>query len=224
MTFPGFQQELFRSVSTRGKKQYCSNGPVSCFLHKWGTQQCMSLRSSIGTKAPPRWRMVTSGWAQARGHQTGWYQKANSWNTTLWPHHQPIRGRSSILQNSLKILPIKSFPWKSSGSLSLLNMCACVLSHFSHVWLCDAMKCSLPAPLPIRFSRQECFSGLPCPPLRDLPHLEIEFSSLMFPTLAGEFFTISQLGSSLNMNTTSSLLNLRIKHSLLQIETYFNNT
>ena len=118
----------------------------------------------------------------------------------------------------------KTFPWKSSGSLGLLNMCACVLTHFSRVRLCDAMKCSLPAPLPIGFSRQECCSGLPCPSLGELPHLEIEFSSLMFPALAGESFTTSHLGSPLKMNITSSLLNFGIKLSLLQIATFLNNT
>ena len=31
------------------------------------------------------------------------------------------------------------------------------------------------------FSRQEYWSGLPCPPLRDLPNLGIEFAARMFP-------------------------------------------
>jgi len=41
------------------------------------------------------------------------------------------------------------------------------------------------------FSRQEYWSGLPCPPLGDLPDPGIEFASLMSPALAGRFFTIS---------------------------------
>ena len=48
-------------------------------------------------------------------------------------------------------------------------------------------------PLPMGFSRQEYWSGLPCPPPRNLPDPGIEPSSLMSltPALAGRFFTIS---------------------------------
>ena len=41
------------------------------------------------------------------------------------------------------------------------------------------------------FSRQEHWSGLPCPPLGDLPDPGIEPASLMSPALAGRFFTTS---------------------------------
>ena len=46
-------------------------------------------------------------------------------------------------------------------------------------------------PLFMGFSKQEYWSGLPCPPLGDLPDLEIELASLMPPALAGGFFTTS---------------------------------
>ena len=46
-------------------------------------------------------------------------------------------------------------------------------------------------PLTKGFSRQEYWSGLPCPPPGDLPNAEIEPASLMSPALAGEFFTTS---------------------------------
>ena len=45
------------------------------------------------------------------------------------------------------------------------------------------------APLSMRFSRQEHWSGLPCPPLGNLPDLAIEPASLTSPALAGGFFT-----------------------------------
>ena len=45
------------------------------------------------------------------------------------------------------------------------------------------------APLSMGFSRQEYWSGLPCPPTGDLPNPGIEPVFLMSPTLAGEFFT-----------------------------------
>ena len=39
------------------------------------------------------------------------------------------------------------------------------------------------------FSRQECWSRLPCPPPGDLPNLGIEPTSPVAPALAGRFFT-----------------------------------
>ena len=47
------------------------------------------------------------------------------------------------------------------------------------------------APLSVRFSRQEYWSGLHCPPPGDLPGAGIEPMSPVSPTLAGGFFTIS---------------------------------
>ena len=43
----------------------------------------------------------------------------------------------------------------------------------------------------MEFSRQEYYSGLPFPPLEDLPDPGIKPRSLTSPALAGEFFTIS---------------------------------
>ena len=47
------------------------------------------------------------------------------------------------------------------------------------------------APLSMGLSRQEYWSGLPCPPSGDLPNPGIEPVSLMSPALAGRFFTTS---------------------------------
>ena len=44
------------------------------------------------------------------------------------------------------------------------------------------------APLSKGFSRQECWSGLPCPPPQDLREPVVEPASLMSPALAGKFF------------------------------------
>ena len=43
----------------------------------------------------------------------------------------------------------------------------------------------------MRFSRQEYWSGLPCPPPGDLPEPGIQFKTLKSPALAGGFFTTS---------------------------------
>ena len=47
------------------------------------------------------------------------------------------------------------------------------------------------APLSMGFSRQEHWSGLPCPPTGDLPDPKTELESLRSPALAARFFTAS---------------------------------
>ena len=49
------------------------------------------------------------------------------------------------------------------------------------------------APLSMGFPNQEYWSGLPCPPPRDLPDPGIKPASLMSPALAGRFFTSSAI-------------------------------
>ena len=53
------------------------------------------------------------------------------------------------------------------------------------------------APLPLGFSRQDYWSGLPCPSPGDLPDPRIEYVSLMAPALAGGFFTTSATSEAL---------------------------
>ena len=54
------------------------------------------------------------------------------------------------------------------------------------------------APLSMGFSRQEYWSGLPCPPPGDPPNPGIEPTSLMSPALAAGFFTTSAILETLN--------------------------
>ena len=66
----------------------------------------------------------------------------------------------------------------------------CVVSWFSHVQLFATLwTIACQAPLSMGFSRQEYWSGLPCPPPGDLPNPGIEPASLTSPALAGGFFT-----------------------------------
>ena len=70
---------------------------------------------------------------------------------------------------------------------------ACVyVNHFICVQLFVTL-CSVahPAPLSIGFSRQEYWSGLPCPPPGDLQDPGVKPSSLTFPRNVGRFFTTS---------------------------------
>ena len=67
-----------------------------------------------------------------------------------------------------------------------------VLSHFSHAWL-SVVACQ--APLSMAFSRQECWSRLPCPPPGDLPNPGIKFVSLLFLYRQADFLSLAPLGS-----------------------------
>ena len=75
---------------------------------------------------------------------------------------------------------------------SVTRHCTCMLSGFSYVWLFASLwTVAHQAPLFMGFSRQEYWSGLPCPPPGDLPDLGIEPMSLPSLALVGGFFTIS---------------------------------
>ena len=67
--------------------------------------------------------------------------------------------------------------------------CACMLNHFSHVWLCDPTD-SRPPGFSMGFSRQGYRSGLPCPPPGDLPNPGIESTPLTTPALQGDSFPL----------------------------------
>ena len=67
-----------------------------------------------------------------------------------------------------------------------------MLSCFGHVQLfVTPWTVACQAPLSMGFSRQEYWSGLPCPCSGHLPDPRIESMSLKSPALAGEFFTTS---------------------------------
>ena len=51
------------------------------------------------------------------------------------------------------------------------------------------------------FSRQEFWSGVPCPPPGDLPHAGIKPKSLASPALAVGFFTTSATWEALDYKT-----------------------
>ena len=70
-------------------------------------------------------------------------------------------------------------------SFAQLRVCVCVcllylemlllLSHFSRVRLCTTLwAAACQASLSMKFSRQEYWSGLPCPPPEDLPYPRIK--------------------------------------------------
>ena len=71
---------------------------------------------------------------------------------------------------------------------------ACMLSHFSHVQLFETLwTVARQAPLSMRFSRQEYWSGLPCAPPEDLPDPGIKPVSYI-SCIAGRLYPLSDLG------------------------------
>ena len=80
-----------------------------------------------------------------------------------------------------------------------VGVCVCVYAKLLQLQvcptLCDPTDCSMPgacqAPLSMRFSREEYWSGLPCPLTGDLPYPGIKSEFLMYSALAGRSFTTS---------------------------------
>ena len=81
---------------------------------------------------------------------------------------------------------------------SCLYTVLCRLSRSSHVGVFATLRTAArQAPLCLGFSRQEYWSGLPCPPPGDLPDPGIEPTCLVSPSLAGGLFTTSPMWQAL---------------------------
>ena len=104
---------------------------------------------------------------------TGWwwgtyaYYKSSSFSVSS------LRSPTCFIQ----FLTVLCFPWslsyqESVGRIAwtkIDNRCSWVLSCFSHVWLFAILwTVAHEALLSMGLSREECQSGLPCPPPRDL--------------------------------------------------------
>ena len=94
---------------------------------------------------------------------------------------------------------------------SLYHWCVCPKS-FSCVWLfVTPWTVACQAPLSMRFSRQEYWSGLPFPPPGDLPDPGIKPASRMSPALADRLFTTSAAGEALvNKAWVKRIVNLGV--------------
>ena len=80
-----------------------------------------------------------------------------------------------------------------------LDECAHSLGHVQLVAV--SWTVAFQAPLSMGFSRQECWSGLPCPPPGDLPNPGMEPMSLVSPALGGRFLTTSATRGAPYMNS-----------------------
>ena len=86
----------------------------------------------------------------------------------------------------------------------------CMLSHFSRVWLFATLwTVAHQASLFMGFSRQEYWSGLPCPPSEDHPNLGIRLTCACVSCIAGWLFPTEPPGKP-GMSTHSNILAWRI--------------
>ena len=69
-------------------------------------------------------------------------------------------------------------PWFQTVYKAIVIKIVCMLSHFSHLQLCNPMDSSLPGSSSVGFSRQEYWSRFPGPPPGDLLNPGIKSESL----------------------------------------------
>ena len=83
--------------------------------------------------------------------------------------------------------------WKKD--LPCKHMCMFAKSLQSCLTLCDSMDyIACQAPLSMGFSKQEYWSGLPCPPPGDLPDPVIQPMSPVSPALQADSLSLSHQG------------------------------
>ena len=101
--------------------------------------------------------------------------------------------------------------WENFRELNQENkLCLLMLSHVQ--FFVTPWTVARQAPLSMGFSRQEYCSGLPCPPVGNLPNPGIKPMSLASPALAGRFFTTVATWVPLTP-TLSSVLPVGLPHS-----------
>ena len=106
----------------------------------------------------------------------------------LWKTAQPRRSTKSTM--CLSCVRLEALV--RLMSLSLLDTCAIIVELCSVTQsCCHTMDYSPPGSFAMGFSRQEYWSGLPCPPPGDLPNSGIEPEPLASSALADGFFTTS---------------------------------
>ena len=93
---------------------------------------------------------------------------------------------------------IHVYVWLSPFAVHLKLTTLLISYEVTVIQLCptlyNPMDCSPPGSSVHEFSRQEYWSGLPCPPPGDLPNPGIELKSPAAPALMGGFFTTESPG------------------------------
>ena len=103
--------------------------------------------------------------------------------------------------------------------LIIRTLHACVLSLFGHVQLCVTLwTIAHQAPLSMGLSRQEYWSGLPCPPPGDLPDPGIKPASPVSPALQADSLPLGHQGSPINSLYNGLTIDTRIFYFKILLE------
>ena len=146
-----------------------------------GKSRCVTCVGVMGTgKNQPEER-----WGQSRGGHS-----LSDEGFRLW--EAPWKPLSSAVRGCVPRLRAASFNIQIFILIRDTFYCGKICAVLSHVWIFVTLwTIACQTPLSMGFSRQEYWSGLPCPPPGDLPHPGIKPASLASPALAGGFFTAS---------------------------------
>ena len=151
----------------------------------------------------------------------GWlgWQMRIKWNVSkvlgAWKLHFV---KSSVTQNTEGKAFRTSKPQRNEGNsicpILTLPLRTCMLSRFSRVWFCTTLwTAAHQAPLSMGFSRQENWSGLPCPPPGDPPNPGIYLTSPASPALQADSIPLVPPGKPHFTVTSWILLCVLMSHS-----------
>ena len=128
-----------------------------------------------------------------------------------WDIESDMTERQTQERRTLQIL-VEWIPMQDYGVI----MRMCVLSHFSHVRLFMTLwTIARQAPLSMGFSRQEYWSGLPCPPPGDLTAPVIEPGSPAPRALQADSLLLSHRGNL--FDSINKLLSFRCNSDIMAL-------
>ena len=109
-------------------------------------------------------------------------------------------GAYSIMSLTLKVLLPSTPSWDLTENVVLVVQSRIMSDSQNSIW---TIACQ--ATLPMGFSRQECWSGLPFPSPGDFSYPGTEPASPVSPSLASGFFTTSTTWEALNTNESATV-------------------
>ena len=180
---------------------------ITIGLHPLACQKC-KLQAS---PRPAEWTLTLTG--DAHRSLKALLSKISVTSSVLWFFQVHIwAGYHIFLLTSRPVYPTEPLDCPFPCSIGVFNftslesgssfpsyafpsLCPCSQSCLT---LCGPMTVAFQAPLSMEFSRQEYWSGLPCPTPGDLPDPGIKPMSLASPALVGGFFTTALPGKPLS--------------------------
>ena len=157
----------------------------------------------IYSKGDPKWVQSEPIWDRSPWVETkhGYELLKEKEGPRLISSHLPIQLFPKSFFKSKAKVSVQRSRQSSSG---LPRWASGALLFKSCPTLFNPMDCNPPGSSSLRFSRQEYWSGLPCPPPGDLPKPGIEAASPVSPTLQMDYLLLSQQESP-NAGDTSSV-------------------